>query len=139
MIGKLALGLMALAMLLFVPSRAVAQDSAQHDVDSSQTANSNSSHAKMRRLTGCIVRGDGGDEYKFSANNGTVWQIDKTNPHIRIDPYVGHTVTAVGTLTPDPYSEKDANAGPLKRDLSKNHAGMFNITKVTNKGAACTH
>ena len=58
---------------------------------------------------------------------------------MKINPYVGHTVTVIGSVTPNPYSAKDeAKAGTIKRDLSKNNAGILKISKVTKTGAACT-
>ena len=58
---------------------------------------------------------------------------------MKINPYVGHTVTLIANVTPNPHSAKDeAKAGTIKRDISKNNAGIVEITKVTKTGAACT-
>ena len=139
MTRKFALGFVAFIILAFAPLQLNAQDSAQHDAEAQKADSSAKSTQGMRRLTGCILRGDIADDYKFTAKDGTVWKIARTNKQLKIDPYVGHTVTVVGSLTPNPYSEKnEEKAGPIKRELSKNNAGMLDISKVTQKGPPCT-
>jgi hypothetical protein len=121
--AKIVIAFTVLTVFLFAPSRDSAQDNTQQ---------------KAKRLTGCILRGDITDNYKFITKDGIVWNIAKTNKLVKIDPYVGHTVTVVGSLTPNPYSAKDdPNAGTIKRDLSKNNAGVLDISKITKKGATC--
>lgn len=138
MIDKLAMGIVALSLVVFTPSRAPAQDAPSQSTSGQKTGGLPTAHQGTQRLTGCILRGDISDNYKFNASDGTVWDISKTNKSLKIDPYVGHTVTLVGNFTPDPYSAKDEDKSGVKRDLSKNRAGMVDVSRVVKKGATCT-
>jgi hypothetical protein len=131
--------ILVLVFCALAPVRVLAQDNAAQQSNADKATTSKAAPQGMQRLTGCILRGDITDNYKFNAKDGTVWDIEKTNKNLKIDPYVGHTVTLVGSVTPNPRSAKDdPNAGKIKRDLGKNKAGTLEISRFTKKGAACT-
>jgi hypothetical protein len=135
---KITMAALVLTMLLCA-SLTAAQDNAQQDGGVQKNDSSRTSSQGTETLTGCIVRGDAVDRYRFAAKDGTVWDVVRgTKEKLKMESYVGHTVTAAGKLTPNPYNAKiGANASAVKRDVAKNHAGTLAVTKLTIVSATC--
>lgn len=140
MTSRITIGIFALIILLSAPLDMAAQDSAQQGTTTQKTDSTKSVRPQTRKLTGCIVRGDAVDRYKFLAQDGTVWDIVRKTTEPKMDPHaVGHKVTLVAKVTPNPYDAKlKPNASTVKGDLAKNNAGTLEITKLTTVGDACT-
>lgn len=135
------LAIMALALCVVFPANA---QSSSQTTPAQNNAAPTTVAPTTRTITGCVLRGDAADRYKFSTKNGTVWEIVANT--LKMDHYVGHTVTVTGKLTPNPYTakteekaeEKGKEPGAIKRDLIKNNAGTLDISKVGHVGALCT-
>ena len=76
------------------------------DQDKSQ----DKSKAKVRTVTGCLTKAEGGDEYLLAARNGSTWEVhskdnakdnsDTSASHpVSLSDHVGQTVTATGVVS----------------------------------------
>jgi hypothetical protein len=52
--------------------------------------------AKVRKITGCLAKGDSENEYQVNAANGATWEVK--SDAVNFAPHVGHTVTVTGTV-----------------------------------------
>jgi len=77
--ARLALGLVALCGLSFLPAMGAPQNETK-DKD-----------ASLRTLTGCLSRGDKAGEYNLVTPEGNTWEIHSKT--VKLRDHVGHTVT----------------------------------------------
>ena len=105
---------LAIALLAFVaaitPHTALAQD---QDTDN-----------RTHMATGCLVKGAGPNIYSLTDENGKLWVIH--GGKVRLNSYVGRTVTVTGT---NPKGTKDTDTSP-QNDLV--------ATKVEKVRDSCT-
>jgi hypothetical protein len=53
--------------------------------------------AKVRKITGCVAKGDSENEYQITTPGGNTWEV-KSNDAVDLAAHVGHTVTLTGTV-----------------------------------------
>jgi hypothetical protein len=85
---KSTLSYLALAGMLVLPAASLAGNANQD----STTGKS----AKVRKITGCLAKGDSENEYQVNAANGATWEVK--SDAVNFAPHVGHTVTVTGTV-----------------------------------------
>jgi hypothetical protein len=81
-----ALSCLALGTMLLLPSLGM----------TGQNETSEKS-AKVRKITGCVAKGDSENEYQLTTAGGNTWEV-KTNDAVDLAGHVGHTVTLTGTV-----------------------------------------
>jgi hypothetical protein len=106
---RLAIALLAFAAAIN-PHTALAQD---QDTDN-----------RTHMATGCLVKGAGPNIYSLTDENGKLWVIH--GGKVRLNSYVGQTVTVTGT---NPKGTKDTDTSP-QNDLV--------VTKVEKVSDSCT-
>ena len=55
--------------------------------------------AKVRTITGCLSKPEGGDEYLLTGKNGSTWEVHSSNSRVSLSKHVGETVTATGVVS----------------------------------------
>src|ERR1700730_5445334 len=53
-------------------------------------------HKKVRTVTGCLQRTDDANEYRLTTKDGGTWEIK--SDAVKMAPHVGHTVTVTGVV-----------------------------------------
>jgi len=109
---KLAMGIVAMAMMSLVASPAIthAQDNAS---DSTQM------------VTGCLQKGSSANTFTLTDENGKLW--DLRSKTVQLGPHVGHTVTITGKI---PQKSKDENKS--SGDTSpQNHLRVTDLKMVS--------
>jgi hypothetical protein len=86
--NKLTLSYLALGGILLLPAAGLAGSANQNDTPDKS--------AKVRKITGCLVKGDSDNEYQVNAANGATWEVK--SDAVTFAPHVGHTVTVTGTV-----------------------------------------
>src|ERR1700747_2561879 len=64
-------------------------------------------HKKVRTVTGCLQKTDDANEYRLTTKAGATWEVK--SDAVRMAPHVGHTVTLTGVVP-------DATLHGLKED-----------------------
>jgi hypothetical protein len=82
-----ALSCVALGSMLLLPSLGLTR----------QNETSEKS-AKVRKITGCVSKGDSENEFTITTAGGNTWEV-KTNDAVNLTDHVGHTVTVTGTVS----------------------------------------
>lgn len=91
--SALALGL----ALIFAPTTAVAQDTAQEAQPAKATA------------TGCLSKTDDGAYQLATSDNSAKYALTPASDDVDLSPHVGHTITVTGTMGQvDPNASSDA-------------------------------
>jgi len=83
--GKIAAGFIAVMMFATVVGLATAQNTTK------------ATHRKTRTLTGCLQKGEGGDEYNLTTKGGATWEIKSDS--VKLDDHLGHTVAVTGVVS----------------------------------------
>jgi hypothetical protein len=83
--GKIAAGFIAVMMFVTVVGLATAQNTTK------------ATHRKTRTLTGCLQKGEGGDEYNLTTKGGATWEIKSDS--VKLDDHLGHTVAVTGVVS----------------------------------------
>src|SRR4029077_7024501 len=81
-----ALSCVALGSMLLLPSLGLTNQNETSDKS-----------AKVRKITGCVTKGDSENEYQITTAGGNTWEV-KTNDAVDLGGHVGHTVTLTGTV-----------------------------------------
>src|SRR5580700_6877976 len=76
-------------------------------------------HKKVRTVTGCLQRTDDANEYRLTTKDGGTWEIK--SDAVKMAPHVGHTVTVTGAVP-------DAKLHGLKED-TKTEAREHGVDK----------
>ena len=95
----------------------------------------------VRKLTGCLQKGDGANEYVLTAKDGSRWEL--RSERVEMAPHVGHTVTITGTA-----GRAHAKAHEMKEEVKgemKEHGmakdakerGHLEVTKMTHFSDTC--
>jgi hypothetical protein len=81
-----ALSCVALGSMLLLPSLGLTNQNETSDKS-----------AKVRKITGCVAKGDSEKEYQITTPGGNTWEV-RTNDAVDLATHVGHTVTVTGTV-----------------------------------------
>src|SRR5882757_3030141 len=88
--------------------------------------------SKVRTITGCLSKPEGGDEYLLTGKNGSTWELHSKDSRVSLSKHVGQTVTATGVVSrqkPQNMKEaaKDAAADTAVKTAAAAH-GQLNGT-----------
>jgi hypothetical protein len=88
MTRKSTLTYLALGGMLLLPAIGMASRANQNETSDKS--------AKVRKITGCLAKGDSDNEYAVKAANGATWEVK--SDAVNFGQHVGHTVTVTGTV-----------------------------------------
>jgi len=102
--------------------------------------------SKVRAITGCLTKAEGGDEYLLTARNGSTWEVhskDSSGTQVSLSDHVGHTVTATGVVSnaklhnlKEDAKETAKDTGVTKED---NEHGHLTITSIKMVSESCKY
>jgi hypothetical protein len=102
--------------------------------------------SKVRTITGCLSKAEGGDEYLLTGKNGSTWEVhssDSSGSRVSLSDHVGHTVTATGVVSNSKLhnlkedAKEAAKDSGVKKD-SREH-GHLTITSIEMVSGSCKH
>ena len=98
--------------------------------------------SKVRTITGCLTKAEGGDEYLLTGRNGSTWDVhskDSSDTQVSLSDHVGHTVTATGVVSnsklhnlKEDAKETAKDAGATKSDREHGHLTITSIKMVSD-------
>jgi hypothetical protein len=99
--------------------------------------------AKVRTITGCLSKREGGDEYLLTGRNGSTWELHSSNSRVSLSKHVGQTVTATGVVSHQKLHNmkedaKDAAADTgVKKDTAEH--GHLKVTSMHSVSGSCRY
>jgi hypothetical protein len=94
--------------------------------------------SKVRTITGCLSKAEGGDEYLLRGKNGSTWEVHSKDSGVSLSDHVGHTVTATGVVShsklhnmKEDAKEAAKDAGVKKNDREHGHLTITSIEMVS--------
>ena len=97
--------------------------------------------SKVRTITGCLTKSEGGDEYLLTGRNGSTWEVhsrDNSDSRVSLSDHVGHTVTATGVVShsklhnlKEDAKETAKDTGVTKEDKEHGHLTITSIKMVS--------
>lgn len=70
------------------------------------SAQTKTTHKKVRTVTGCLQKTDDANEYKLITAAGATWEVKSDS--LKLGDHVGHTVTLTGAVShPDMHGAKE--------------------------------
>jgi hypothetical protein len=94
--------------------------------------------SKVRTITGCLSKAEGGDDYLLRGKNGSTWEVRGSDSGVSPSNHVGHTVTATGVVSHSKLHnmKEDAkstakDAGVKKHDSEHGHLTITSIEMVS--------
>jgi hypothetical protein len=97
--------------------------------------------SKVRTITGCLTKAEGGDEYLLTGRNGSTWEVhskDSSGRQVSLSDHVGHTVTATGVVShsklhnlKEDAKETSKDTGITKEDKEHGHLTVTSIKMVS--------
>jgi hypothetical protein len=88
MTSKTTLTYLALSGMLLLPAIVMAGKANQNETSDKD--------AKVRKITGCLEKGDSEKEYEVKTPTGATWEVK--SDAVNFGQHVGHTVTVTGTV-----------------------------------------
>jgi hypothetical protein len=96
--------------------------------------------SKVRTITGCLTKAQGGDEYLLTGRNGSTWEVhsrDSSDSQVSLSDHVGHTITATGVVShsklhnlKEDAKETAKDTGATKEDKEHGHLTVTSIKMV---------
>jgi len=100
--------------------------------------------SKVRTVTGCLTKAEGGDEYLLAGRNGSTWEVhsgDNSDARVTLSDHVGHTVTATGVVSHAKLHnlKEDAKEAATDTGVKKHEAehGHLTITSIKMVSESC--
>jgi len=97
------------------------------------------SKSKTRTLTGCLMKGDGANEYLLTARDGDTWEV--RSDAVSLADHVGQTVSATGVVSNSTAHNLKEDAKDAARDahMKKGNTehGHMTITDVQKVSGSC--
>jgi len=97
------------------------------------------SKSKTRTLTGCLMKGDGANEYLLTARDGDTWEV--RSDAVSLGDHVGQTVSATGVVSNSTAHNLKEDAKDAARDahMKKGNTehGHMTITDVQKVSGSC--
>jgi hypothetical protein len=94
--------------------------------------------SKVRTITGCLSKAEGGDEYLLRGKNGSTWEVHSKDSGVSLSDHVGHTVTATGVVShsklhnmKEDAKEAAKDSGVKKNDREHGHLTITSIEMVS--------
>jgi hypothetical protein len=99
--------------------------------------------SKVRTITGCLSKAEGGDEYLLTGKNGSTWEVHSSDNGVSLSDHVGHTVTATGVVSNSKLHNLKEDAKEAAKDTgvkkdSREH-GHLTITSIKMESESCKH
>jgi hypothetical protein len=101
--------------------------------------------SKVRTVTGCLSKAEGGDEYLLAARNGSTWELhskDSNSNTVSLSEHVGHTVTATGVVSHSKMHnlKEDAKDTATDTGATRHHAehGHLTVTNISMVSESCS-
>ena len=126
--GKVALSLFALTGLSLLLALGSASTAGQDNTGQDHSA-------KVRKITGCLSKGDSSNEYQLTGDTGSTWEVK--SDAVDFAPYVGHTVRVIGTVNNAPAHALKEKAKEKTQDNPAEH-GHMTVTGVKNVSDSCS-
>jgi hypothetical protein len=90
-------------------------------------------HQKSRTITGCLRPGDDANEFKFTGQDGSKWDVKSDS--VKLMPHVGHTVTVTGVVSNAAAhgAKEDIKGEAKEHGVGKNSTETGDLTVTTLK------
>jgi hypothetical protein len=99
--------------------------------------------SKVRTITGCLSKAEGGDEYLLRGKNGSTWEVHSSDSGVSLSDHVGHTVTATGVVSNSKLHNMKEDAKEAAKDsgVKKNATehGHLTITSIEMVSGSCKY
>ena len=99
--------------------------------------------SKVRTITGCLSKHEGGDEYLLTGKNGSTWELHSKDSRVSLSKHVGQTVTATGVVSHQKLHnmEEDAKDAAADTGVKKDNAehGHLKVTSIHSVGGSCRY
>jgi len=128
--SKLGLSLLALLSLMLLPAVGLANASQESSGQGKQEKGE-----KVRKITGCLQKGESENEYNLTGDNGSTWEVK--SDAVNLSEHVGHTVTLTGTVNNKAAHEAKEKAKE-KVEHNPNEHGHLTATNVKMVSQSCT-
>jgi hypothetical protein len=96
--------------------------------------------AHTRSITGCLAQGDDKDEFRLTAQDGSMWEVG--SDAVSLAPHVGHTVTATGTVRAAAMHNMKEDAKDAAQDAGMKHDnkehGHLQVTDLKMVSDSCS-
>ena len=96
--------------------------------------------SKVRTITGCLTKAEGGDEYLLTGRNGSTWEVhskDTSGTQVSLSEHVNHTVTVAGVVShsklhnlKEDAKETAKDTGATKEDKEHGHLTVTSLKMV---------
>jgi hypothetical protein len=126
--SKLALGFFAVLSLALLPGASLAKNANQDNSGQDKSA-------KVRKVSGCLAKGDGETDYQLTADNGATWEVK--SDAVNFAPHVGHTVTVTGTVDNATMHGAKEKAKAKTEDNPIEH-GHLTVTNMKMVSESCS-
>ena len=99
--------------------------------------------SKVRTITGCLSKPEGGDEYLLTGKNGSTWELHSSDSRVSLSKHVGETVTATGVVSHQKLHnmKEDAKDAAADTGAKKDNAehGHLKVTSIHSVGGSCRY
>jgi len=99
--------------------------------------------SKVRTITGCLSKPEGGDEYLLTGKNGSAWELHSKDSRVSLSKHVGQTVTATGVVSHQKLHnmKEDAKDAAADTGAKKDNAehGHLKVTSIHSVGGSCRY
>lgn len=99
--------------------------------------------SKVRTITGCLSKPEGGDEYLLTGKNGSTWEVHSSDSRVSLSKHVGQTVTATGVVSHQKLHnmKEDAKDTAADTGVKKDNAehGHLKITSIRSVSGSCSY
>lgn len=101
--------------------------------------------SKVRTVTGCLTKAEGGDEYLLTGRDGSTWEVhsrDTSDTTVSLSNHIGHTVTATGVVSHAKMHnlKEDAKDAATDAGVKKDNRehGHLVVTSIKMRSESCT-
>jgi hypothetical protein len=126
MTSKSTLTYLALGGMLLLPAIGMAGKANQNETSDKS--------AKVRKITGCLAKGDSDNEYEVKAASGATWEVK--SDAVNFGEHVGHTVTVTGTVNNATAHGAKEKAKEKTMDNPNEH-GHMTVTNLKMVSESC--
>jgi len=103
------------------------------------TAQTKTTHKKVRTLSGCLQTGDSANEYRLTTAKGGTWELH--SDAVKLGDHVGHSVTITGVVSNAKMHgmKEDAKAEAKEHGVDKDSRehGSLTVTNLTMVSDTC--
>jgi hypothetical protein len=124
---RMTTGFLAVIMFASVVGLATAQDTTE------------TTHKKIRTVTGCLQKGEDANEYNLTTKGGATWEVKSDS--VKLDEHVGHTVKVTGVVAHrKAHAMKEDTKGEMKEhgmDKDAKEHGHMTVTALDMVSESC--